>query len=273
MLISDKRQGLLMLEESIPLDSNKDALDNRYLPLLYHLHHVDYLEDIPFWLSLAQEQGSPILELGCGTGRVLLQLAGVGLKCIGIDKNWHMLEFLKNQISNASTRRVEIINADFTSFCMRVRLPLIIMPCNTYSTLNPEDRLLLLECVWENLDEGGIFSVSMPNPEVLKSQNSIDDLEIEKIISHPTLKNPVQVSYRILKEKFHITFHWYYDQLLPDGHVSRLSVNTTHFLVSMNQYIQELQNSGFEIEKIYGDFIPTPHLPDSTNLIIIARKI
>ena len=44
-------------------------------PLYYHAQHQNYLEDLPFWLGLAAAQGSPVLELGCGSGRVLLPLA------------------------------------------------------------------------------------------------------------------------------------------------------------------------------------------------------
>ena len=40
------------------------------LAMLYHTHHGLHDEDIPFWLALATRYGDPILELGCGTGRV-----------------------------------------------------------------------------------------------------------------------------------------------------------------------------------------------------------
>jgi ubiquinone/menaquinone biosynthesis C-methylase UbiE len=43
-------------------------------PQLYHIHHNAHTEDLPFWLKLAQQQGGPVLELGCGTGRVLIPL-------------------------------------------------------------------------------------------------------------------------------------------------------------------------------------------------------
>jgi len=47
-----------------------NAQDNPY-PALYHCHHKNVTEDLPFWQTLARWQGDPVLELGCGTGRVL----------------------------------------------------------------------------------------------------------------------------------------------------------------------------------------------------------
>ncbi len=60
--------------------------DNLF-PLFYHAQHQNYLEDLPFWLGLAATQGSPILELGCGSGRVLLPLALAGHRVLGIDND------------------------------------------------------------------------------------------------------------------------------------------------------------------------------------------
>ena len=56
-------------------------------PQLYHAHHNRSLEDLPFWLELAAQAGDPILELGCGTGRVLIPLAQAGYHTIGLDND------------------------------------------------------------------------------------------------------------------------------------------------------------------------------------------
>ena len=64
-------------------------------PTLYHAHHGQYQEDLPFWLKLANQQGGPVLELGCGTGRVLLPLARGGFQTVGLDNDLEMLRFLQ----------------------------------------------------------------------------------------------------------------------------------------------------------------------------------
>lgn len=62
------------------------------LPALYDLEHDQFTEDIAFYLQLAEVVGDPILELGCGTGRVLAPLAEAGWRVTGIDRSGPMLD-------------------------------------------------------------------------------------------------------------------------------------------------------------------------------------
>ena len=57
------------------------------LPELYDLEHAGFTEDIDLYLRLAEVVGDPILELGCGTGRVLGPLAAAGHRITGVDRS------------------------------------------------------------------------------------------------------------------------------------------------------------------------------------------
>jgi SAM-dependent methyltransferase len=122
------------------------------LPLLYHTHHNLHPEDIPFWLELAAESSagifqSPILELGCGTGRVLVPLAQHGYTVYGLDHDFDMLLFLHQNLPARVASRVHIFQADFAALHLHQRFGLILMPCNTFSTLTSEVRQVTLESV------------------------------------------------------------------------------------------------------------------------------
>src|SRR5918993_5294276 len=62
------------------------------LPDLYDLEHAGFSDDVELYLRLAEVVGDPILELGCGTGRVLAPLAAAGHRITGIDLSPPMLE-------------------------------------------------------------------------------------------------------------------------------------------------------------------------------------
>ena len=57
----------------------------------YDLSHQSLVEDIPFLLRVAAETGGPALELGCGSGRLLVPLARAGYAVTGVDNSPEML--------------------------------------------------------------------------------------------------------------------------------------------------------------------------------------
>ena len=82
-------------------------------PALYHAHHSRHLEDLPFWHWLAMNYPGPILELGCGTGRVLLSLVKSGQLLVGLDRDHAMLAFLQEQLAPPDSALVHLISGGF----------------------------------------------------------------------------------------------------------------------------------------------------------------
>jgi SAM-dependent methyltransferase len=249
------------------------ANSNNQFPILYHAHHQNYHEDLLFWQSLARHQGNPILELGCGTGRVLLPLAKSGHKIIGIDICLEMVRFLNQQISPELRSNISIINGDMISFNIETQFQLIISPCNTYSTVEAERRPAMLACIYDHLAPDGVFGVSIPNPEMLSSlADSPSEPEIEIVFSHPITGFPVQVSSCWERNTNVLTFIWHYDHLFPNGKVERITNSINHQLSSKDQYLREILTANFSVRSIYGNFESEPFDPDSTDLIILAQK-
>jgi SAM-dependent methyltransferase len=239
-------------------------------PILYHAHHSRHTEDLPFWLSLAEQEGGPILELGCGTGRVLVPLAQAGYAVIGLDREASMLAVLREHLPPGM--RVPVFQADLSRFHLGGRFPLIIVPCNTWSTLRPEIRKAALATVSDHLLPGGLFAASMPNPAVLRRQPRRAEPEIEDDFSHPVTGNPVQVSTGWERSGQVFRLDWAYDHLLPDGRVERLSVHVDHDLAPLEAHQAELQAAGLAPEAEFGDYDRSPYRPDAPYLIFTARK-
>jgi SAM-dependent methyltransferase len=242
------------------------------LPQLYHAHLSRYLEDLPFWLDLASRVGDPVLELGCGTGRVLIPLAQAGYHTIGVDHDLSMLKFLQTNIDPQIQHIPWLIAADISGFNLTAQFPLIIMPCNTFSTLSNDDRIACLGCVHRHLREGGIFVVCLPNPESLMSLPARSVAELEDEFIHPHTGNPVQVSssWQRTKHTFNVT--WIYDHLLMDGTVDRLTVEAIHQLIPFKTYLGEIQYVGLEVKELYGDFDRSAYTADSPHLIILISN-
>src|ERR1700758_2954110 len=77
------------------------------------------LVDAPFYVELARKHAGPVLEIGCGTGRVLLPIARVGIEIHGVDNSPAMLDVLKTRIENEPSevrRRVLLHQGDMREF-------------------------------------------------------------------------------------------------------------------------------------------------------------
>ena len=241
-------------------------------PALYHAHHAHHPEDIPFWIGLAQKQAGPLLELGCGTGRVLVPLAQVCPSTFGLDNDADMLAFLRRSLPPTLHSRINVWLADLAAFHLETHFPLIILPCNTYSTLPKEKRQKMLVLVQHHLEAGGIFAVSMPNPEYLLRLPATVESELEEIFPHPSDGEPVQVSSSWKRTGRIFVINWNYDHLLPDGRVARTPAQVRHFLESPQNHLEELTNAGFEKPLLLGDFDGSKYDNDSPHLILIASR-
>src|SRR5215467_6151990 len=75
----------------------------------YDLDTEGITADLPFWVSLARRTGGPVLEVACGTGRVLVPLARAGFSVVGVDLSAAMLGVARDKIARAGlNRKVEL---------------------------------------------------------------------------------------------------------------------------------------------------------------------
>lgn len=241
-------------------------------PALYAAHHGRYTEDLPFWLDQAARQKGPVLELGCGTGRVLLPLAQSGYTVVGLDNDLDMLCYLRSHSPAVLSSAPLFYVGDICAFQLGLRFALIISPCNTWSTFSHLQRAQALACVYRHLLPGGLFAVSIPSPDLLHSLPARSEPLIEEHYPHPDDGSLVQVSSGWRRGHRQFTVTWHYDRLMPDGNVQRLTTRVRHDLAGLQEYQHELNAAGLDVEEAYGDFECAPYTPDSHELILVARR-
>jgi hypothetical protein len=182
-----------------------------------------------------------------------------------------MLAYLQQDVCSITPTPLLVIE-DMCRFNLHRQFSLVILPCNTFSTLPENDWKDCLSYVYMHLKSGGLFAFSIPNPEVLKRLPAGSSIELEEEFIEPHAKQPVQVSssWQRSKKIFRVT--WYYDLLLSDGSVRRITTQTAHQLVPSRVYLAAIQDVGLEIKDIYGDFDKSDYSPDSPYLICIASR-
>ena len=125
--------------------------------------------DIEFYVDAARESGG-VLELGCGTGRVLLPTARAGIAITGLDLSSRMLEVCRDRLAAEVQSRVELVGGAMTDFDFGRSFRLVTTPFRPFQhLLTVEDQLACLACVRRHLAPGGrlVFDLFNPSLEAL----------------------------------------------------------------------------------------------------------
>jgi ubiquinone/menaquinone biosynthesis C-methylase UbiE len=145
-----------------------------YDPELYDVVTPATLQgDVDWYRLRAMESGGPVLELGAGTGRVTLAIAGAGVAIHALDASEEMLAALerKRQSSALEVReRIRLVHGDMRTFDLRERFPLIISPFRAFlHNVSEADQLACLARVRRHLRPGGqfLFNVFHPSLEIM----------------------------------------------------------------------------------------------------------
>jgi SAM-dependent methyltransferase len=125
-------------------------------------HEVEcgaYEADLGLWEELADEAGIPILELGCGTGRVGLHLARRGHSATGIDSDAALVVAF-NERADELPASAEV--ADAREFELGRQFGLVLAPMQLVQLLaSGDERIACLSCIASHLQPGGLAAVAI----------------------------------------------------------------------------------------------------------------
>lgn len=123
-----------------------------------------YAADLGLWRELAEAAHGPVLDLGCGTGRVALDLAAHGFAVTGVDSDAALVDELRRR-ARAGGLQVEAMVADARSFTLGVRFALVVSPMQVVQLLGGRaGRERMLQCVRRHLTPGGLLAAALANP-------------------------------------------------------------------------------------------------------------
>jgi SAM-dependent methyltransferase len=118
-----------------------------------------YAADLPVWRELAQRTGGPVLELGCGAGRVALDLARHGVRVVAVDRDRDLVDALRRRRGELS---IDALHADVETLRLDARFPLIIAPMQLVQMLpGHESRMSVFAAASAMLTPGGSLVVSL----------------------------------------------------------------------------------------------------------------
>ncbi len=229
--------------------------------------------DIAFWQRLASAATGPVLELGCGTGRVALPLARKGVTVVGIDRSDAMLARARTRVRRARLQnRLQLIRGDIRHLPFPDRsFPLVMAPYGILQSLLVErDLTRTLAAVQRVLKRNGTFGLEL-----------VADLpawsEYSRRVSLKGKRAPNGAPITLIESvhqdrKKHVTR---FEQEFVEGRgrtAVRRSFSLAFRTVTVPQMVNRLEKAGLEVSAVLGDYQGGPWDMRAEVWIILARQ-
>jgi ubiquinone/menaquinone biosynthesis C-methylase UbiE len=238
--------------------------------------------DIDFFRDYAKTTGGKILELACGTGRILIALAQAGCEITGLDISPSMLDICRRKVAEQPAdiqKHVHLVQANMVDFRLDERYALVIIPAHSFQILiAPKEQELCLRSIARHLIPRGHLILNVFQPFVPR-------LTDPKYLTETNDKEPVQTlpDGRVVRRAnrtsaFHRAEQYSDVELIyyvkyPDGKEERLV--QTFSMYNFFRYEMEhlLRLSGFKVIELFGNFDKSPLSDNSPEMIFVAEKV
>ena len=261
------------------MNANYDA-HSEIAELYDHVPVYRDRKDVTFYVDLCRAAQGEVLELGCGTGRILVPAAQAGCRITGLDQAGSMLDRCRSKLTALpaeAQKRVSLVEADMTSFSLGRTFALATVPFRPLQHLiSVDEQLSFLRCVHRHLSAGGILALDVFQPDLkrLGSPASIDEIEDTP---EQTLDDGRRMrrTYRITAN--HIAAQTIDAELIyyvqdPVGNASRIvhAFPLRYFFRFELEHL--LARAGFKITELFGNYDRSPFTDSSTDMFVIAAR-
>lgn len=265
------------------MDSSSGYAEYAFIAELYD-HVVPYRDrpDVAFYVEQAKRSGGPVLEIGSGTGRVLVPTARAGVQIVGLDSSTAMLEVCRQRLAEepqAIQNLVQLVQGDMRQFELDRLFGLVTIPFRPFQHLiTVADQIACLENIHRHLAPDGrlVFDVFNPSLESLTDENFGEEIGDEPPFTTPDGKQ-VTRKHRVVDRDRYAQINYVeliYYVTYPDGMQERLVHSFPMRYLFRFEAEHLLARCGFEVERVYADFDLSPYGSKYPGeLIFVARKL
>jgi SAM-dependent methyltransferase len=240
---------------------------------LYDWEHDPYSTDVEVIVALARRFGSPVLELACGSGRLLAPLARAGLDATGVDSAPAMLERARARLGRLGLtatlyeQRAETLDLD-RSFRT------IVFGLDSFGLLiRRTDQVRALRAARNLLTHDGRFILDLTNGNLRGSAEPGEELLHDITAPDPETGRPITkfVLRRPLPAEQLDELRFFYDEQDAQGYLQRTTVDLRLRWFTRFELELLLESSGFVVDELYGNYDLDPFGDASPRLLVVAR--
>ncbi len=257
------------MADAIPYDDWADIYDRVYA----YLDH-----DLPLYIEQATASGGPVLEMGCGTGRVALAMAKAGIDVVGIDISPRMVDVATRKAKAANLGdKAHFQVGDMLDAHAEGEFGLVTFPYRSFqSMLTVEDQKEALQNASAHLKPGGMLMLDVFVPDIEQLGNQRDEAVPFHIrdVEQPEGGNIVVWGQNMWDGLEQVnSARLIIEELDPSGLMRRRLFRDFDLRYTFRYEMQHLlELSGFTVEATYGDFDGGPVTDDSDDMVWLAKK-
>ena len=242
----------------------------------YDHEQKQFKKDIPFYLEYAKQCGGEVLELACGTGRIVIPLAKEGVKVTGLDISEGMLEIAHKKVNaDASIKgNVTLKKSDMRTFDLERKFSMVLIAFRSFqSLLTRKDQVACLKAVHRHLLDDGFFILDLfaPRHDLLAQVHRTVDLgRFYDDENGVFVARRAEIKYDLAAQTLHEerSYEWADNQ--GKSHCEIWAFDLSYLF----RYEVELllQACGFQVKQVFGDFDKSPYDYYTGEQIFIATK-
>lgn len=242
----------------------------------YDDDYRNYDDDLDAILELANEQGGAVVELGCGTGRVVVPLAQMGARVTGIDLSPGLLAVARRKLDAAgASASVTLVQGDLREALLPAgEFAFAVCTSNTLMHFaTPEGQQQVLAEAYRLLAADGLFLIDLFNPDLERLFAVAGASELADRWETPDGGEVIKWSVRQVDpaEQIQETL-FIYEEIAPDGMTRRTVCPFTLRYLWRSEGELMLRAAGFDVEEVWGEFDGSEYDSASNHLIFLARK-
>jgi SAM-dependent methyltransferase len=240
----------------------------------YDLEHAHFDEDLSLYTNFAELCGSPLLELACGSGRLLVPLARQGYELTGVDSSGSMLELAREALEQAGVAaRCKLVQESMSKLRLGQKFRLAFIALGSFGHIcTRQEQRQTLAAVRDHLTTGGKFILDISNEDARYMEHLSSQMlhqgtwqrEDGALLTH--LVSPASSLTKHLLELTH-----FYEEHRQGEAVQRTVITTHLYLFERNEVELLLEEAGFGITDVYGDYELSSFEHDSPRMIFIAE--
>ena len=244
----------------------------------YDAENRDKTDDLDLFSRLADERSGPILDVGCGTGRVLTHLARQGHQVHGIDNDRAMLDRLELNLEQTPQlgKNLSVTHADVLEYEYELKFGLILLTYNVLMHFHEQDRqIALLGKLRHWLADDGLLVIDLPNAGPAFASQDTDALTLERTFLDPETGHLIMLQSVNFLDRAEQLLHvdWIYDAIDGDGTVKRLLAPHKLRYFFLPELTLLMERCGLRLASVYGDTERSDYNSDSERMIVFANAI